>query len=132
MTHLASPVDHSQRTLNMVIAELHASLTFVGHMTIGTRYSALGMNPHLRNFIIRMLRFQYTGFAQRMCIISEVGLIIVGFHIFYRESLIPRESQIFTIPLKIVLYMTLRTYQRTHLLWSRFVYIFSLAGKSLP
>ena len=115
----------------MVIAEFHASLAFVGHMTIGARHSALGMNSHLRNLVIRMLCFQYTGFAQCMCIIGKVGLVIVGFHIFYRKSFIPRESQVFAISLEIIFHVALCAYQRTHFLRSRFIDIFPLTGKCL-
>ncbi len=114
-----------------MVAEFHATLTFIGHVAIGTRDASLPVNTHLGNFIIGMLRFQYRRAAQFMNIIVEAFIIIISLHIFHRKALIPRESQILAIPLEIIFHMALRTYQRTHLLRSSFRDVPSLACESL-
>ena len=65
-----------------------------------------------------------------MNVIIETCLIIICFHVFYSETFIPRESQIFTVTLEVIFYVTLRTYERTHFLWSSFCDIFSLTLES--
>ena len=111
MANLASAVDHSQRALDMVVTEFHAAFTLVRHMAIGTRDTSLAVNTHLTNFIIGMLRFQNRRAAQFMDIIVKTGLIIIGFHVFYRETFVPRESQIFAVAFEVIFYMALRAYQ---------------------
>ena len=53
---LAGVVDLCQRAHYMVIGELNAALRFVGHVAIGARNAALGMNPQLVDFKIGVLR----------------------------------------------------------------------------
>ena len=65
-----------------------------------------------------------------MFVVKKISLIIISFHIINRKTLVPRERQILTVPFKIILYVTLGTYQRTHFLRSRFCNILSLTGKS--
>ena len=111
MANLAGTINHSQRTLNMVIAEFHTAFTLIRHVTIGTRDTSLPMNTHLSNLIIRMLCFQNRSTTQFMDIIIEPGLIIISLHIFYRETFIPRESQVFAITFEEIFNVTLRTDQ---------------------
>ena len=111
MANLASAVNHSQRALDMVVTEFHAAFTLIRHVAIGTRDTSLTVDTHLANFIIRMLCFQNRCAAQFMDIIVKTCLIIIGFHVFYRETFIPRESQIFAVALEVIFYVALRTYQ---------------------
>ena len=126
VTDLTSTVNHCQRTLDMVVAELHTAFTLIRHVAIGTRDTSLTVNTHLSNFVIRMLCFQDRGTAQFMNIIIKTGFIIIGFHIFHSKAFIPRESQVFAVTLEVIFYVTLRTYERTHFLWSSLCDILAL------
>ena len=108
---LAGTVYHSQRTLYMVVAELHATFTLIRHVAVRTRYATLTVNAHPGYFKIGVLRFQDRGTAQLVYIVVETSLIIIGFHVFHRKTFVPGESQVLAVALEVILHMALRTYQ---------------------
>ena len=130
MAGLAGTVYHSQRTLYMVVAELHATFTLIGHVAVRTRYATLTVNAHPGYFKIGVLRFQDGGTAQLMYIVVETGLIIIGFHVFHRKTFVPGESQVLAVTLEVIFHVALCTYQRAHLLRSGLGNILALTFKS--
>ena len=47
VTGLAGTVNLGQRRLNLVVAELYATFLLIRHVTVGTRYAALGVDAML-------------------------------------------------------------------------------------
>ena len=130
MADLTGAVNHCQRALDVVVAELYAALTLVRHMTVRARHASLSVYARLGYLIARMLRLQYAGAAQLVGIVRKIGLVIISLHILHRKPLVPREGQIFAVPFEIILYVALGTYQRAHFLRSRLADVFSLTLKS--
>ena len=130
MTHLTRTVYHGKRTLDVMVTEFHSSLTLIRHVTIGTRYSSLSVNAHLRNFIVRMLCLENRCTAQSMRIVRKAGFIVILLDSLYRHALVPWESEVLAVSFKVIFHMTLCTHQRAHFLRSDFCDVFSLTGKS--
>lgn len=96
------------------------------YMTIGATLPRWAwISSQVEESVIRMLCFQYTGFAQCVCIIGKVGLyVIVGFLYLLPKILYPRKVRYLPSPPEIIFHVALCAYQRTHFLRSRFIDIF--------
>ena len=116
MTNPAGARDVLEGRADVMIGEFHAALVAIRHVAIGARNASLGMNPCAVGFVIGMLRFEHRSLAERMHPIDVADFIVVGFHLFGGEALVPRKGEIFALAPEVILDVALRADKRAHLL----------------
>src|SRR5690554_876840 len=111
MTHLTSVADTCKRTSYVMIAILYTAFRNIRHVTICTTYSTLGMNTRCEQLIIWMLCFNNRSFAQFVGVVEKLNTVIVLFCSFHCCTIVPWKSEITCFFIKVILNMTLSTYQ---------------------
>ena len=74
--------------------EFLSAFFYIRHMAIGTGNATVGMDPRLEQFIIRMLGLKDRGFAQLLCKIRKIDLIIEFQRRIGTGTIFPWEGQV--------------------------------------